>query len=95
MTRYGWERDHPTASRKIIERWPIPNGPLPSKKRLPDNLPFAWRGKIYRRIKGVLYAAHRGGFDPTLSRAFWKRTNRKAARENKRARRVLQLRGFP
>lgn len=34
---------------------------------------FLINGRPFRRGVGILYSAHRGGMDPTLRRAFWKR----------------------
>lgn len=73
----GYSQNWTSHPLKRVERWPLKSDRIPSKKRLPDGMPFAWAGLILTRRKGKLISSARGGVDPTLRRGFWKRYNRR------------------
>jgi hypothetical protein len=59
----------------------LPNGSrIPSKAKMPVGSIFSLNGKIYRRCPNSIRAAHRGGLDPTINRAFYARSQRRRER---------------
>ena len=58
-----------------------PGSKIPSKKKMPVGSICILNDKIYRRCKnGVMRSAERGGMDPTIYGAFWKRSKKRMAR---------------